>query len=302
MKVFVAGASGAIGVPLVRSLLAAGHQVTALTRSIDKADALRAVGAAPVVADALDPDALSAAVRAASPDVVIHELTALPKGGPRSARELEPTNRLRTDGTRNLIAAARAAGARRLIVGSFSPLSGEPSGLPAPVRPVAEAIRSMETQVLDATRAGVLDGIVLRYGLFYGPGNPATEQMVWMVRHRMLPTIRGDHSLLPCIHVDDAVAATVAAVDRGRPGQIYEIVDDHPVSISEIVAALAEYSGAPRPLAVPAWVPRLIAPYMAAVTSVRAPASNAAARRDLGWQPRYPTHRDGLSHMLSRAA
>jgi len=302
MKVFVAGASGAIGVPLVRALVAAGHDVTALTRSIDKTDALHALGATPVVADALDADALTAALAGARPDVVIHELTALPKGGPRGARELEPTNRLRIDGTRNLIAAARAAGARRLIVGSFSPLSGEPATLPAPVRPAAEAIRSMEAQVRAAARDGVLDGIVLRYGLFYGPGNPATEQMVRMVRHRMLPTIRGDHSLLPCIHVDDAVRATVAAVDRGVPGEIYEIVDDQPASISDIVGALAQYSGAPRPFAIPAWLPHLVAPYMAAVTSVRAPASNAAARRDLGWHPRYPTHRDGLSEMLSHAA
>lgn len=302
MKVFVAGASGAIGVPLVRALVASGHEVTALTRSAGKLDALRALGATPVVADALDPDALRRVVAQARPTHVIHQLTALPKGGPRRARELEPTNRLRIEGTRNLLAAAVAAGARRLIVGSFAPFRDDPSALPDMLRPAADAIRSMESQVVDASRAGTIEGIVLRYGLFYGPGNPATEQMIWMARHRMLPVVRGDRGVLPVIHVDDAVAATVAALDRGRPGTAYDIVDDRPASITEIVSALAEYSGAPRPLALPAWVPRLIAPYMAAVISVQAPASNEKARAELGWRPMYPNHREGLSRMLARAA
>jgi nucleoside-diphosphate-sugar epimerase len=155
---------------------------------------------------------------------------------------------------------------------------------------------------VEANRRGAIEGIVLRYGLFYGPGNPATEKMIATARRRMLPVVRGDRSLLPCIHVADAVTATVAALDHGVPGATYDIVDDKAVSMTEIVSAIAEFAGAARPLAVPAWLPRLLAPYLARVTSVRLSLSNAKARTELGWRPRYPTYRDGLSEMLQRAA
>jgi len=169
-------------------------------------------------------------------------------------------------------------------------------------RDAADALASMESQILEASRAGRIEGIVLRYGLFYGTHNPATEQMVAMVRRRMLPVVRGDHGLLPCIHVDDAVAATVAALDKGAPGQIYDIVDDRPVSMTEIVRAIAEYTGAPAPFAVPGWLPRLLAPFFDSVTALRLPLSNAKARTDLGWHPRFSTWRDGLAEMLAHAA
>jgi nucleoside-diphosphate-sugar epimerase len=303
MNVFIAGGSGAIGVPLIRALIGAGHQVTALTRSTTKADMLRTLGATPAIADALDAEALRGVVTAARPMHVVHQLTALPKGGPRSARDLEPTNRLRVDGTRNLLEASVAAGARRLVVGSFAPLGDiRTENLPAEVRPAAEAVRSMESQALDAGRSGRIEAVVLRYGLFYGPDTASTAQMIAMARRRMLPRIKDDRSLLPWIHVDDAARATVAALDAGQPGTIYDIVDDRPVSFSEIVDALASAAGAPRPIAIPAWLLRLAMPYMAGMIGLRAPLSNDKARRDLGWRPAFPTIDEGLAQTLHRAA
>jgi len=302
MKVFVAGGSGAIGVPLVRALLTAGHEVTVLTHSAGKRDALGALGASVAVADALDRDALAAAVQAARPTHVVHELTALPKDGPRRAADLEPTNRLRIEGTRNLLAAAVGTGARRFVVGSFAPLAPREPAPPRPVDRGAAAVRSMEEQVLEATRRGEIQGIVLRYGLFYGLETPSTRAMIEMVRKRRLPVVRGDAGQLPVIHIDDAVAATVRALEAGRPGGVYEIVDDRAVSMTEIVEALAKYTGSPRPRYVPAWLPRIIAPYMARVMSVRLPLSNALATAELGWRPKYPTMDEGLADMFRRAA
>ena len=187
MNVFIAGGSGAIGVPLVRKLVAAGHQVTALTRSASKAEMLRALGATPAVADALDAAALRRVVVAAHPTHVIHQLTALPQAGPKSAKELAPTNRLRIEGTRNLIDAAAAAGVKRFVVGSFAPLAAATPGSPSQVDEATEAIRSMESQVLDANARHLFEGIILRYGLFYGPENAMTKQMIALARRRMLP-------------------------------------------------------------------------------------------------------------------
>jgi nucleoside-diphosphate-sugar epimerase len=301
MKVFVAGASGSIGVPLVRALVAAGYEVTAMTRSPGKQAMLKAVGAMPVVADALDADSVRKAVLSAKPAVVIHELTAIPKAGVMRASDLDATNSLRTGGTRNLLAAAIAAGARRIIAGSFA-LFHDDTALAKETEPSAAAVASMETQILDANRKGAIEGIILRYGLFYGRGNPATEHMIALARRRLLPVVRGDDSLLPIIHVDDAVAATVAAVDHGKPGAVYDIVDDRPISMAELVRTLAAQAGAPKPFAVPRWIPRLIAPYLAQVTSMHMNLSNAMARRDLGWQPAYPTISEGLAQTLPAAA
>ena len=262
MNVFIAGGSGAIGVPLVRLLVAGGHQVTALTRSSANASMLRGLGATPAIADALDAEALRRVVVAAHPTHVIHQLTALPKGGPRSARDLVPTNRLRIEGTRNLIAAAVAAGARRIVGGSFALMGAREAGLPAEsARRAADAVRSMESQILDASRSGAIEGVVLRYGLFYGPEAASTVEMIAMARRRMLPAIRGDRSLLPCIHVDDAASATVAALDRGarrqhlrhrrrRAGQLQR----------DRAGGRRSAAGAPRPIAMPPWLPRLVAP------------------------------------------
>jgi nucleoside-diphosphate-sugar epimerase len=301
MNIFVAGGSGTIGVPLVRALAGAGHTVTALTRSPEKVGAIRAIGAAAAVADALDADALRRVVVEARPTHVIHQLTALPKQGIVRASQLRPTNRLRSEGTRNLLAAAIDAGARRFVGGSFALLVASRPNLPRDVREGAEALESMESQILDATRAGRIEGVVLRYGLFYGPGTPTTERLVRLVRRRLVPVIRGDRGLLPCIHIDDAVSATVAALDRAQAGGVYDIVDDQAVSMSDIVAEIARQSGSRAPLAVPPWIPKLLSPYMAGLLALQLPLSNAKARADLQWRPAYPTWREGVSQTLRAA-
>jgi nucleoside-diphosphate-sugar epimerase len=226
----------------------------------------------------------------------------LPKEGPRRATDLEATNRLRIDGTRNLLDAAVKAGARRFIVGSFAVLSERGGPSSASSNEAAEAVRAMERQVIDATRRGAIEGVVLRYGMFYGLEVPSTAAMIERVRKRRLPIIRGDSGQLPLIHIDDAVAATVRALDHGSPGRSYDVVDDRAVSLTDIVRAIAEYTGSPKPLAVPAWIPRLFAPYMARMMSIRLPLSNAQAKTELGWRPMYPTLNEGLSKMLVEAA
>ena len=300
MKVFVAGASGTIGIPLVRALVDAGHHVVALTRSPGKRSALEALGASAVVADALDRDALVAAVSAAQPTHVIHQLTALPREGPRRPSDIEPTNRLRVEGTANLLHATIGVRARRFIVGSFAPLAG--MGSASTQGAAAAAVRSMERQVIEAAREGLIEGVVLRYGMFYGPGVPSTAALVDMVRRRRLPVVRGDAGQLPLIHIDDAVNATVLALERATAGATYDIVDDYPASMTEIVTTLAKYAGSSAPFRVPAWLPRLVAPYLARMTAMRMPLSNAKAKAELGWQPKYPTIQQGLAEMFRRAA
>jgi nucleoside-diphosphate-sugar epimerase len=160
----------------------------------------------------------------------------------------------------------------------------------------------MESQVLEATKRGAIEGLILRYGLFYGLENPATVKMIEMVRKRWLPVVRNDAGQLPLIHIDDAVSATVAALDRAPAGGVYDIVDDQAVSMTQVVEALAEYTGSRAPFRVPGWLPRLIAPYMARLTAVQMPLSNAKAKAELGWRPKYPTMRDGVARMFPRAA
>jgi nucleoside-diphosphate-sugar epimerase len=302
MRVFVAGGSGTIGVPLVRSLVQAGHQVTAATRSPGKQGMLRALGATPVVVDALDADTLASALRSASPTHVIHQLTALPRTGPRRASDLEPTNRLRDEGTRNLLRAAIAVKATRLIGGSFALIGAAPAPAAADSRneAAADAVRSMESQITSAARAGSIEGIVLRYGLFYGAGSPSTQEMVDLVRRRRLPAIWHDRGQLPYIHLEDAVSATIAALDRGRSGETYIIVDDQAMSFSDMVRALAAAAGAPRPFTIPGWLLRLVMPYMARLLAIRLPLSNAKGAAELRWHPRYPTVHEGLAQMLGR--
>jgi nucleoside-diphosphate-sugar epimerase len=302
VNVFVAGGSGTIGIPLVRALLAAGHQVTTLTRSMSKRDDLRALGASVAVADALNREALIAAVEAAHPTHVVHQLTALPKEGPRRPSDLDATNRLRIDGTRNLLDAAIHARARRFLAGSFAMLSARETGAAASNDDAAAAVRSMERQVLEASERQSIEGVILRYGLFYGPEAPSTAAMIDMVRKRRLPVVRGDQGQLPVIHVADAVSATVQALEFAPPGSTYDIVDDRAVSMTEIVETIAEHIGSPAPLRVPAWLPRLLAPYMARMISMRMPLSNAKAKLELGWRPKYSTMRDGLAQMFQRAA
>ena len=312
MKVFVAGASGAIGRPLVRQLLSAGHAVTGMTRREENAEAIRAAGAKAVVCDVFDAAALKSAVVEAAPEVVIHELTSLPpRLDPKSKDALAPTNRLRVEGTRNLIAAAKAAGARRLIAESVAfffvaegdwvksedaPAFGE---APGQFGEAAVALAELERQV---TGAEGLEGIVLRYGWLYGPGTyydrdgSQTEDF----HKRRMPIVGKGTGIFSFVQVEDAASATVAAVERGEPG-VYNVVDDEPARLSEWAPVFAAAVGAKKPRRVPVWLARLVAGAAAAeMTTEQRGASNAKAKRQLGWQPRHPSWREGFADPAAR--
>jgi len=303
MKVLLAGASGAIGIPLARQLIAHDHQVLGLTRSHAGAGRLAALGARPVVADALDRDSLLRAVDGLAADAVIHELTALKKP-PRKHSGMALTDRLRTEGTTNLLAAAEVLGAKRFLTQSLILGYGyrdhgarvlteqAPFGRPAGDRcdPHVAAMRSTEQQAFTAP-----EGIALRYGLLYGGD---AEQMRALLAKRGLPVATG--GVLGWIHHQDAVAATVAALEHGRAGQAYNLVDDLPATWQEVFTAMAEAFGAPPPRKLPTWLFRLVAPYVASFaieTSMRV--SNAKAQTELGWRPMFPTYHKGIQAMVS---
>jgi nucleoside-diphosphate-sugar epimerase len=312
MKVFVAGASGAIGRPLVRQLMGAGHEVTGMTRREEKAAAIRAAGAEAVVCDVFDAAALESAVSEAAPEVVIHELTALPpRLDPKSSDALAPTNRLRSEGTRNLIAAAKAAGARRLIAESvaffYAPegdwVKGEDAAAfeeaPGPFGEAGKALADLERQV---TGAEGLEGIVLRYGFLYGPGTSYDREgsQTEDFHKRRMPVVGDGTGTFSFIQVEDAASATVAAVERGEPG-VYNVVDDEPAPMSEWVPVFAEAVGAKKPRHVPAWLARLVAgPAAAGMAMELRGASNAKAKRELGWQPSYSSWRQGFADPAAR--
>lgn len=310
MKIVVAGAAGAIGRPLVAALIAAGHSVVGLTRSAAKADTISKMGAQPVVADGLDAAAVGAAMRSAEPDVVIHEMTDL--GGTSDLRHFDRTfaasNRLRTEGTDLLLAAAREAGARRFIAQSYcgwpyarvgGAVKTEADALdpdpPAQLRATLQAIRYLEERVTASSKP---DGIVLRYGSFYGPGTGMLDPvMTKEIRHRRVPLIGNGAATWSFVHVDDAAAATVRAIDRGRPGNIYNIVDDEPAEVRTWLPALAESLGAKPPFhLLPAWIARWVAgEHLVSMMTQSRGGSNAKAKAELGWQPAHPSWRQGFA-------
>jgi 2-alkyl-3-oxoalkanoate reductase len=309
MRVFLAGASGVIGRRLIPQLLAHGHQVTAMTRSPGNRAALSRLGAEPVVADALDAGAVSAAVAGARPDAVIHQLTALPaRIDPRKMeRDFAANDRLRSEGTRILVDAAQSAGAKRVIAQSvaFAYAPGTPGMLhdegdplwldsPKAYRRTAHALAELETTVLAA------DGIVLRYGYFYGPGSAISSSgaMGEDVVRRRLPIVGDGGGVWSFVHVDDAAAATAAALDRGASG-VYNVVDDEPARVADWIPALAQALGAPPPRRVPAMIARLAAGEFAVASMTRAQgASGARAKHELGFAPRYPSWREGFRTAL----
>jgi nucleoside-diphosphate-sugar epimerase len=303
MRVFVTGATGALGLHLVPGLVAAGHEVTATTRTPGKAERLRADGATPVVLDGLDRTAVIAAVRAAGPEVIVHQMTALAdmRGLRNTDRVFAATNELRTRGTDNLLAAAAEAGTRRVIAQSYTGWPNERSGgpvkteddpfdsrlVPSAARTLA-AIKHVETTV----PLQVPEGIVLRYGSFYGPG--ASQVLLDVLRKRMLPVIGGGTGIWSFIEVTDAAAATIAAVDGGAPG-IYNVVDSDPAPVTDWLPYLARVAGAKPPLRVPVWLGRLLAGefVVTQMTTARG-SSNEKARKGLGWEPRYASWREGF--------
>lgn len=309
MRVFVAGASGAIGRPLVRQLVAAGHEVTGMTRREEKAEEIRGDGAAAVVCDVFDAAALEEAVAAARPEAVVHVLTALPpKFKPRSDY-LAATNRVRTEGTRNLVAAARAAGARRIVAESVS-FFYRPEGdwvkdeeaptndqAPGTFGAAVEAILDMERQVLEAEG---MEGVVLRFGWFYGPGTYFGQGgSSWEdLRKRRYPVVGAGTGTFSFIHVEDAAAAVLAALERGSGA--YNIVDDEPAPLRDWLPVYAEAIGAKPPRRVPAWLGRVVAgeAMVSAALEMRG-ASNAKAKRELGWSPAHPSWRQGFRDSLA---
>jgi nucleoside-diphosphate-sugar epimerase len=308
MRVFVAGATGAIGQQLVPRLVAAGHEVHGMTRSESKRAMLQEMGALPVVADALDPDQVAEAVARANPEVIVHELTAIGLLDLRHFdRAFELTNRLRTEGTDHLLAAGLAVGVRRFVAQSYAAWPYARSGGmikteddpldPSPARTMREsmrAIRHLEEAVLGA---GWTEGIVLRYGAFYGPGTSmaAGSEQLELVRKRKFPVVGSGAGVWSFVHIADAADATVAAVEDGRRG-IYNVVDDDPAAVSEWLPTLAHKLGAKKPLRVPRFLGRLLAGEAGVVmmTEIRG-ASNAKAKRELGWRPAHPSWREGLA-------
>jgi len=308
MRVFLAGGAGAIGMRLVPQLVARGHQVTATTRGADKLDRLRSLGAEAVIVDGLDAIAVGEVIARATPDAIIHQMTAL-AGTPDMKhfdRWFAVTNDLRTRGTEHLLAAASATGVERFVAQSYTgwpnireggPIKTEEDPLdPSPAKAQREslaAIRFLEQAVVDAP----LEGIVLRYGSFYGPG--ATELLVELVRKRKLPILGSGAGVTSWIHLDDAATATVAALEHGDRG-IYNVVDDEPAKVSDWLPYLAEVAGAEAPWRIPAWIGRLAAGEAAVqwMTEGRG-ASNRKAKRELGWRPTWASWREGFRHALT---
>lgn len=308
MKVFVAGATGAIGRQLVPRLVAAGHDVVGMTSREANRGLVAELGATPAVADALDPDQVAEAVGEANPEVIVHQLTSIGAIDLRHMdRSFAATNRLRTEGTDHLLSAGRAVGVKRFVAQSAiygfyartggpvkteeDPLDPEP---PRAMRESLEAIRHLEDAVLGASWT---DGIVLRYGAFYGPNTSMTagSEQFEMVRKRKFPLVGNGGGVWSFIHIADAAEATLAAIERGRPG-IYNVVDDDPAPVADWLPSLARTLGAKKPLHVPRFVGRMAAGEVGALfmTEIRG-ASNAKAKRDLGWQPAHPSWRQGFA-------
>ena len=304
MRVFVAGATGVIGSPLVPQLLQAGHEVTAMTRSVLRAEQLKAVGADPVVCDVFDADGVRAAMADASPDAVIHQLTSLP---PRldvaDPSVFDANNRVRIEGTRNLVDAALATGARRVVAQSiafvYAPtgdrIKDEDAPLFTDAAPpfggVVAAVAELERLV---TSSAGIDGLVLRYGLLYGPGTAhdrrgSTAADIIAAR---VPLVEGATGMYSWLHVEDAASAAVAALQRGAPG-IYNVVDDEPAPQPEWLPALARALRADPPAAAEALPP----PYAPEMSMHGA--SNAKVKRELGWRPRYASWREGFAASLT---
>jgi nucleoside-diphosphate-sugar epimerase len=313
MKIFVAGATGALGKQLVPQLVERGHEVVGMTRSASKAALIEEQGAKAAVADGLDPEAVAQAVAAAEPEVIIHQMTAL--AGNLDLRNIDrafaQTNRLRTEGTDHLLSAGRAVGVQRFVAQSFAgwpfarvggmvkteedPLDTSP---PKKISETLAAIRRLEAAV---SGADWTEGIVLRYGGFYGPGTslaPPDGEQYEMIRKRKFPLVGDSGGVWSLIHVADAASATVAAAEHGERG-IYNVVDDEPARVSEFLPYAAELIGAKPPRRVPKWLARLLAGELGVVmmTEIRG-ASNAKAKRELGWELRYPSWRDGFAAEL----
>ncbi len=309
MQIFIAGGSGAIGRSLVPMLVETGHHVVSLTRSADRGAALEAMGTVPVIGDVFDSEKLIALVVAAKPDLVIHQLTAF---GATDADPLAETIRVRTEGTRNLVAAASAAKAKRLITQSISFICSPartgvtdedtPLYLNAPdaIRPLAEAIAELERRTLQAKG---MDGVVLRYGWFYGPGtnyDPAGP-IPRSVRKGRAPIVGEGAGTYSFIHVDDAARATMKALTRAKPG-IYNIVDDEPARLRDWLPFVATLLNAPAPVTMDETAARhALGDMLVYIMNEQRGASNAKAKRELDWEPRFRSWREGFKALYAES-
>lgn len=299
MRVLVAGATSVPGLPLLRELNARGHEVIGLTRTSSKTTAIAAAGAKPVVADVFDADDIDKVVADVGPEVVVSLLTTLPKRGPMRVKDFAPARKLWGTGALNLLAAAQRAGVRRVVAESVMFAYGYPSTGPAlidesnpypgpPPKGGADmlaALRGMEQAVLTSSEHSDTEGIVLRYGVFYGPGVPHDEMFALMTRWRVTLDM-GGNGIASWVHIDDVAKATADALDRGRGGEIYNVVDDRPQSFNAYLRELAERSGRRRLLRIPRAVLELVAPYgVTAFGDTWLPLSNAKAKAELGWTP-----------------
>jgi nucleoside-diphosphate-sugar epimerase len=308
MKVFVAGATGAIGRPVVRALRARGHAVAGLTRDPGKREFLRSLGAEAFVADALDAEGLARAVAQSRATHMVQLLTALPPEGPLRAHDLAATNALRTRGTENVIRAAVAAGVRRLVAESFmgvygaadydrpqdedAPLADAPDR--GPFRETVRSLRAHERLLREAWEAGRIETVVLRFGAFYGPEVASTVALARRLREGRMFARKAARGVVSFIHVEDAARAVAAALEHPAPGPLYNVVDDRPMLLTEAFREMAVAFGARAPRSLPLWLLRLVAPVPATAAQARLPLSNARARRELGWSPAFPTLADGL--------
>jgi nucleoside-diphosphate-sugar epimerase len=305
VRVFVAGATGVIGAPLLGALRSAGHVPIAMTRSPQKASRLATEGFETAVCDAYDQDGLKRTLAEARPDGVVHALTDIPPDmdARHMERELQSTGRLRHEGTRNLIAAARGAGAERIVAESIafayapegSPIKDEDAPLDTGGRPfVTEPLHSLESQVAEA------GGTALRFGHLYGPRSAFAREGSWErdVRRRRIPIVGGGGGIFSFIHAEDAALAIVAALAQAGP-KLYNVVDDDPAPVSEWLPVYARELSAPAPRSIPAWIARPLAGRTAVVgmTEMRG-ASNARIKRELGWQPKYTSWREGFARAL----
>ncbi len=308
MKVFVAGSTGAVGKHFVPLLIRHGHEVVALVRTSQKGKEAEMMGAKAAVADALDKVGLTAAIKQAEPEVIIHQLTALAGVGnlKKFDEEFALTNRFRTEVTDTMLEAARQVGTRRFIAQSFcgwpyaregGPIKTEEDPLdsrpPASFRKSLRAIRYLEETLIGPVD---LQALVLRYGYFYGPGTGIAKDgsIVELIRKRRMPIVGDGAGVWSFIHVEDMAHATMAAISHGEPG-IYNVVDDEPAPVSTWLPALANAVGAKRPFRVPVWLGRLILGDggVSMMTKIRG-CSNEKAKRRLGWQPIYPSWRRGF--------
>jgi nucleoside-diphosphate-sugar epimerase len=311
VRVFLAGATGVIGRRLLPRLIEEGHEVTGMTRSEERAASLREAGAVPAVCDVFDAERVRAAMERARPEVVVHELTDLPPAiDPRKMEEQAAGNdRIRTEGTRNLVAAAVAAGARRMVAQSiafaYAPTGDRPKTEMDPLwdeapRAFSRSVAALHELEDAVTGTDGLEGLVLRYGFFYGPGSSYAADGFYAgeVRKRRFPIVGKGTGAFSFIHVDDAADATVAAIARGAPG-IYNVVDDDPAPLREWLPAYAEAVGAKKPRRVPRFLARLLAgEYTTLMATGLRGASNARAKAELGWTPRHPSWRQGFREAL----